>query len=392
MLGASAVEQDAMTYRAPLAGLRVLDFTTMLAGPYASRLLADAGAEVIKVESEHGDHNRERRPLRDGFSSLFGHLNAGKKSVVLDLKSAAGLRHARALAATCDIAIENWRPGVADRLGVGHADLRTLRPDIIFCAISGYGQTGPGAGRAAYAPIIHANCGYDLMQLQHLQAPNLAPATGTYVADVFGGLAAFAAIQMALFDRERSGSGRFIDVALFDGMINLLVFECQAVQFPGQTPRIHRAVATADGYIVITPTSQKNFEALAHATGHPEWVRDARFAATADRERNWTTLMQLIGEWTSQRTAADAEALLISVGVPCSRYRALADALADPQLVSRDVMADVTDGAGTFRVPNPPFRMQGLDTTVRPFVARLGEHTDEVLSALGTPGGQASWP
>lgn len=385
MLGASAVEQDAMTYRAPLAGLRVLDFTTMLAGPYASRLLADAGAEVIKVESEHGDHNRERRPLRDGFSSLFGHLNAGKKSVVLDLKSAAGLRHARALAVTCDIAIENWRPGVADRLGVGYADLRALRPDIIFCAISGYGQTGPGADRAAYAPIIHANCGYDLMQLQHLQAPNLAPATGTYVADVFGGLAAFAAIQMALFDRERTGSGRFIDVALFDGMINLLVFECQAVQFPSQPPRIHRAVATTDGYIVITPTSQKNFEALAHAVGHPEWVRDARFAATTDRERNWTTLMQLIGEWTSQRTAADAEALLISAGVPCSRYRALADALADPQSVSRNVMADVTDGAGTFRVPNPPFRMQGLDTTVRPYVARLGEHTDEVLSAPGRP-------
>ncbi len=369
-----------------LAGLRVLDFTSMLAGPFASRMLADLGAEVIKVEPADGDHNRARRPLRDGWSSLYGHLNCGKKSVVLDLKSPSGVASARALARRADVALENWRPGVAERLGVGFAALAAEKPDIVYCSISGYGQGGPLAQRPAYAPIIHATSGYDLAQIAHQQTEARAPATGTYMADVIGGYAAFGAVMTALFRRERTGAGQFIDVALLDGMLGLLVFECQAAQFPDQPPRVHRAVAAADGYVIATPTSQKNFEALARAIGHSEWLVDPRFANTPARERHWQELMALFGEWTRTRGANECEATLLQAGVPCSRYRRLNEALADPHLASRGTLAEVRDGGGAFLVPNPPFRMAGLEVGARGWVAALGEHTDEVMASLSTDG------
>jgi crotonobetainyl-CoA:carnitine CoA-transferase CaiB-like acyl-CoA transferase len=366
----------------PLQGIRVLDFTTMLAGPYASRLLADLGAEVIKVEPpDGGDHNRARRPIRNGFSTLFGHLNAGKRSVMADLKDVRARAAILCLAKRCDIVIENWRPGVADRLGVGYADIAAIKPDIIFCSISGYGQKGPSALKAAYAPIIHATSGYDLMQLKYLEAEDHAPVTGTYIADVVGGLSAFAAIQTALYQRERSGFGRYIDVSLLDGVLNLMVFECQAVQFPGQEPRVHRAVPAADGYIILTPTSQKNFEAMARAIGHPEWITDDRFARTESRERNWRTMMSLISQWTAEKPASTCEEILSTAGVPCAVYRTLGEALADPQVEERSTMAIVTDGAGAFRVPNPPFKLAGAPVRVGSSVATLGQHTDEYLNS-----------
>ncbi|HET7160279.1 MAG TPA: CoA transferase, partial [Burkholderiales bacterium] len=169
----------------PLDGLRVLDFTNMLSGPYCTRLLADLGAEVIKVEPPAGDHNRTRRPVRNGYSSFFGHLNCGKKSVVLDLKSAPGRDAAIALANKSDIIVENWRPGVADRLGVGYQAVTKSNPKVIYCAISGFGQTGPTSQRPAYAPIVHAASGFDLAQVQY-QGGGRPANTATFIADVFG--------------------------------------------------------------------------------------------------------------------------------------------------------------------------------------------------------------
>ena len=151
----------------PLKDIRVLDFTNMLSGPYCSRLLADVGAQVIKVESPSGDHNRTRRPVRDGHSSFFGHLNCGKQSIVLDLKTPAGRAAATELAQVCDVIVENWRPGVADRLGVGYKAVVRLNPRIVYCSISGFGQQGPNAQRPAYAPIIHGASGFDLAQVEY---------------------------------------------------------------------------------------------------------------------------------------------------------------------------------------------------------------------------------
>jgi CoA:oxalate CoA-transferase len=181
----------------PLDGIRVLDFTNMLSGPYCTRLLADMGAEVIKVEPREGDHNRNRRPVRDGHSSFFGHLNCGKKSVLLNLKSEAGRKAAIGLAKAVDVVVENWRPGVAERLGVGYEALRKLNPGLVYCSISGFGQNGPMAQRPAYAPVVHAASGFDLAQVEY-QGGNKPANTATFIGDVFGGMSAYAGIQTAL--------------------------------------------------------------------------------------------------------------------------------------------------------------------------------------------------
>lgn len=238
----------------PLAGIRVVDFTSMIAGPYCTRLLADCGAEVLKVEEPHGDHMRSRPPLRDGHSAYFGHLNAGKKSVALDLKSEEGRDSARLLVAASDVVVENFRPGVMKRLGLDHASLAVAKPDLIYCAISGFGQTGPRAGQPAYAPVVHAASGFDHTQFTYQDGQDKPVKTGIFVADVLAAVYAFGAIQTALIGRLRHGNGQFIDVALMDSMINLLVFECQEAQFPSKGRRpLYVPMRASDGFVIVAP-------------------------------------------------------------------------------------------------------------------------------------------
>lgn len=367
---------------APLAGVRVLDFTNMLSGPYCTRLLADHGADVIKVEPPAGDHNRSRRPVREGHSSFFGHLNCGKRSVILNLKSDAGRAAAIALTKKCDVIVENWRPGVADRLGVGYKAVAQNNPRIVYCSISGFGQNGPSATRPAYAPIIHAASGFDLAQMEY-QGGKRPANTATYIADVFGGMSAYAAIQTALFHRERSGRGQFVDTALLDCMLNILVSEFQETQAPSdERQRVYPPLKSLDGYVVVAPTSQKNFEQLTRTVGRPEWLEDPRFKSSRTRERNWSELMELIEQWSSLLPGAEVEALLQAGGVPCTRYKTVAEAMADPQIQARGALTRVRDAAGEYWVPNAPFQMPGLDTKARIRVPGLGEDGNEILGDL----------
>ena len=370
--------------RGPLDGVRVLDFTNMLSGPYCTRLLADLGAEVIKVEPPTGDHNRSRRPVRKGYSSFFGHLNCGKKSIVLDLKTPAGRDAAVALAAKSDVIVENWRPGVADRLGVGYKAVSSTNPKVVYCSVSGFGQTGPKSQRPAYAPIVHASSGFDLAQVEY-QGGGRPANTATFIGDVFGGMSAFGAVQTALYNRERTGKGQFIDVALMDAMLNLLVYEVQEAQAPtDEKIRVYQPLKTLDGYIVAAPTSQKNFEQLAKTVGHPEWMTDPRFAKTRTREAHWSELMNLIEEWTQERSGQDCEDTLLAGGVPCTRYQTVEEAMNDPQMQARGGLSKVKDRVGEYWVPNAPFQMPGLATHARPHVPELGESTVELLvSVLG---------
>ncbi|MCE9642205.1 MAG: CoA transferase [Betaproteobacteria bacterium] len=366
----------------PLDAIRVLDFTNMLSGPYCTRLLADLGAEVIKVEPPAGDHNRSRRPVRNGYSSFFGHLNCGKKSIVLDLKTAAGRDAAAGLAAKSDIIVENWRPGVADRLGVGYAQVVQTNAGVIYCSISGFGQTGPNAQRPAYAPIVHAASGFDLAQVDY-QGGGRPANTATFIADVFGGMSAFGAVQTALYNRKQTGKGQYIDVALMDAMLNLLVYECQEAQAPtSEKIRVYQPLKTLDGYVVAAPTSQKNFEQLARTVGHPEWIQDPRFAKTRTREANWSELMGVIEQWTQTRSGEECESALLAGGVPCTRYRTVDEAMNDAQMQARGGMTRVKDRVGEYWVPNAPFQMPGLHTAPRPHVPELGESTVEVLVEL----------
>ena len=188
-------EDETMT--APLEGMRVLDFSIMLAGPYCARLLADVGAEVIKIEPPEGDDMRLRTPLRDGHSAYFGQLNAGKKSLALDLKSPEAIVLVRRLVAETDIVVENFRPGVMDRLGLAYEALREINPRLIYCSISGYGQSGPDAERAAYAMIVHAESGFDRSLMRYAGDRDRPAAGAIFVADVLGGIFGFSAIQTA---------------------------------------------------------------------------------------------------------------------------------------------------------------------------------------------------
>jgi crotonobetainyl-CoA:carnitine CoA-transferase CaiB-like acyl-CoA transferase len=208
----------------PLQGIRVLDFTAMLAGPHCTRLMADLGAEIVKVEALEGDLIRGRAPLRDGHSTYFGALNCGKKSVAIDLKSGAAKAIIYQLAKVCDVVVENFRPGVMARLGFDYATLAKHNPKLVYCSISGYGQSGPGATRAAYAPIVHAASGYDAANLSYQIEQDYPASTGIFIADILSGAYAFGAIQAALVHRERTGQGQAVDVSLMDSMLNLMVF------------------------------------------------------------------------------------------------------------------------------------------------------------------------
>jgi crotonobetainyl-CoA:carnitine CoA-transferase CaiB-like acyl-CoA transferase len=369
----------------PLEHIRILDFTTTIAGPYCARLLADLGATVIKIEAADGDMMRSRPPMRDGASTSFGQLNAGKQSMVLDLKQPAAQEIVRRLLATTDVLVENFRPGVMRRFGLDYAALSESHPALIYCAISGYGQTGPSSDLAAYAPAIHAASGYDLGHLVYQPGRERPDNCGIYVADVLSGTYAFGAVMTALLHRQQTGRGQMIDVSMLESMLTLMLTEVQTAQFP--LPPAGRPmfgpVRTADGYIMPAVASERSFQGLARAAGHPEWISDPRFAAYPDRRRHWGALIDELEEWSGALSTADCQAAFDREGVPSSPYRSVREVLADPQLAHRDALADVVDAGGSFRAVNPPYRMSAATARVGGFAAALGEHTRDVLRDAG---------
>jgi crotonobetainyl-CoA:carnitine CoA-transferase CaiB-like acyl-CoA transferase len=366
-------------------GLRVLDFSTTIAGPHCTRMLADMGAEVIKIEPADGETMRSRPPLRNNFSSVFGQLNVGKKSLVLDLKSPQAVEVIRRLVSSAAILVENFRPGVMRRLKLDYGSLRELNPGLIYCSISGYGQSGPSAELAAYAPVIHAASGYDMAHLSYQPGRSRPDYCGIYHADVITGIYAFGAISAALYQRRDSQQGQHIDVSMLESMLSLTLNEVQWSQFDVTLPSrpMYGPVATADGYVMVAVASEKTFQSLVTAAGHPEWISDPRFAAYADRRHNWKDLMDGVESWSRQLSTEQCLAALNQGGVPSSAYRTVAQALSDPQLAHRGALAEVEDDAGTFKVMNLPFRMSQSLVAAGRRTATLGEHTVAFLRETG---------
>lgn len=368
-----------------LAGLKVLDFSIMMAGPYCARLMADLGADVVKVEPPEGDDMRLRAPLRaapDGsrHSTYFGQLNAGKRSIALDLKRDDDLATARALALQADVLLENFRPGVMSRLGLGADTLCAANPRLVYASISGYGQQGPAAGRAAYAMIVQAASGYERTLARWAGHGQRPAATATFVADVLGGLNAYAAIQTALVQRARSGRGQVVDVALMDSMLNLLIYELQEAQFPVTSARAtYGPVAAADGDVLIVPITQRNFDALAEVTALPALRSDPRFASVPTRAANWAEMMAVVETWTRPRSTAEVLAVLEAAGVPCARYAEPGELLADEQAAARGLFAPVHDAAGGFTGVNAPWQLSDGGSAIGARVAGIGEDQEAVL-------------
>jgi crotonobetainyl-CoA:carnitine CoA-transferase CaiB-like acyl-CoA transferase len=365
------------------AGLRVLDFSTTIAGPHCARMLADMGAEVIKIETDGGETMRTRPPLRKGCSTVFGQLNVGKKSVVLDLKSEEGKEAVRRLVATADILVENFRPGVMRRLRLDYDSLRPLNPRLIYCSISGYGQTGPSAELPAYAPVIHAASGYDMAHLAYQPGRSRPDYCGIYHADVVTGTYGFGAIASALYQRTVTGLGQHIDVSMLESMLSLTLTELQSAQFAVKPPPrpMFGPTETANGYVMITVASEKTFQALMGVIGRPEWISDPRFSTYAPRRDNWADVMDGVEAWSRQLSTDACLVGLSAAGVPASAYRTVREALADPQLAHRQALSPVEDEGGSFRVLNLPFRMSGADTTPSRKMSVLGQHTGELCGA-----------
>ena len=366
-------------------GLRVLDFSTTIAGPHCTRMLADMGAEVIKIETTEGETMRTRPPVRNNCSTAFGQLNIGKNSLVLDLKSPGGIEVIRRLIASTDVLVENFRPGVMRRLKLDYDQLKGINPKLIYCSISGYGQTGPSAELPAYAPVIHAASGYEMAHLAYQPGRSRPDYCGIYHADVLTGVYAFGAVSAALYQRHGTGLGQHIDVSMLESMLSLTLNELQWSQFevkPTQRP-MFGPIATADGYVMVAIASEKTFQSLMKVIGHPEWVADPRFAAYADRRDNWASLMEGVEGWSGAVTTEQCLIALNAAGVPSSAYRTVAQALGDPQIAHRGALAEVEDGGGSFKVLNLPFRMSGASVSAAKRMATLGEHTVAYLRETG---------
>lgn len=373
-------EVKTMSQLGPLDGIRVADFTSMMAGPVATRLLADCGAEIIKIETLTGDHIRSRSPIRDGRSSYYGQMNCGKKSIAIDLKSNKGRGVARKLISAADIVVENFRPGVMRNLGLDYQSLKDELPELIYCSISGFGQSGTRAKEPAYAPIIHAASGFDLAHMRYNSQLERPPITGVYTADVIAAAYAFGAIQTALVHRERHGGGQHIDVSLLDSTLSILIPEFQEAQFPmgGQRPS-YQPLKAKDGFIMVAPVNQKNFENLSDTIAHPEWKSDERFATTRMRVQNWGRLMTEVEKWTQERSATECENILMRAHVPCSRFRTVAELVGDEELRSNGSFAEIADRSGKYLVPNPPFKFSNALIHAQEWVSDVSENRREIL-------------
>jgi len=365
----------------PLEGIRVVDFSTLVAGPWATRLLADCGADVIKLEAAgEGDVLRHSSPFPGGISRTFAHFNCGKRCIALDLKTKPGAELARRLIGRADVVVENFRPGVMAKLGLDYATVSVLNPRLVYCSVSGFGQTGPMSQQAAYAPILHALSGFDVAMLRAQRGAIDPLASSVMIADVVAAIYAFGAIQTALYRREREGSGAYIDATLIESMLSLVAIQLQEAQAPAPVPpKVFRPTRTADGHVIVPLVSARNYLALYPVIGKPEWCDDAAFSSLRGILARTAEIESALAEWAGARITSDVVAAIVAAGLPCSRYRAPEEVLGDQHLIARRSFAALTDSRGPFVVMNPPFRFADAAIEAAPTVGALGEHTREVL-------------
>ncbi|HEX7775170.1 MAG TPA: CoA transferase [Parvibaculum sp.] len=366
----------------PLDGLLVADFTSMVAGPWCTRMLADCGARVVKIEAAgDGDIMRFQPPMVDGMSRAYAHYNCGKESVSLDLKTSEGLDAARRLIEQADIVVENYRPGVMKRFGLDYETAKATNPKLIYCSISGFGQTGELAGKAAYAPLVHAYSGLDHVFATAQGGDGTPPNCGVMIADVVAASYAFGAIQTALVHRERNGLGSHVDVSLMESAMSLVALQYQAAQSDKPArPFVFEPIRATDGYVMIALVSVKTFLGVYPVIGRAEWASDPAYNSLAGTMQNRAHVMAEIAAWAAGRSAAECERLMSAAGVPCTVYCTPAEQLSNPHLQERGSFQELRDAGGVFTVLNPPFKLSSTDCSARAFVAQPGEHTAVVLA------------
>jgi formyl-CoA transferase/CoA:oxalate CoA-transferase len=377
----------------PLSGVRVVDLTRILAGPYCTQALADAGAEVVKVEEPgKGDDTRGwGPPFVAGESAYFLSVNRGKRGITLDLKQPRGRELLWRMLAGADVLVENFRPGALERLGFSWRALRERCPRLVYASISGYGADGPWGGRPGYDAVVQGEGG--LMSVTGLpDGPPLK--VGASLADVLAGMTACQGILLALLRRQATGEGGRVEVSLLESLLPTLAYHATSYLLAGQTPaRLgnrhpnlapYETFAVRDGYLIVGVGSEALWRAFCEALGRPELAADPRFASNALRVTNYDALSGVLAPLFAERSAADWLSAFEARGVPCGRVRSVAEALEGPQVAARGLLLDLVHprlGRGRF-VGNPIHLDGAARGSPRP-PPLLGQHTDEVLGELG---------
>ncbi len=376
----------------PLSGIRVIELANFIAGPLAGTLLADMGADVIKVEPPKGEMGRATPPIRNGESVSFVALNRNKRSLVLDLKRPEAADILRKLAAKSDVFLEAYRPGVLDKLGLGADDVKKANPGIVYTSVSGFGQTGPDRRRAGVNLIIEAFSG----ALSVTGEPGKMPMRpGVQTADVFGALFATYATLASLVGAARNGEGRVADVSLVEASIAAAAWEAAEYLETGNVPQPlgnrHRLNApyqlfeTRDGrYLAIGTPNDLLFGKLMEVLGLAAHLSDPRFASYASRKANEDALLTVVEPAVRSRDAADVEAALLAVGMPCARVNNFKEVFASPQIVARNVVQDTEHPRlGKMRSTRNPILLDHDGPELTRHSPMLGEHSEEILRDLG---------
>jgi len=376
---------------APLDGLKVVDLTRVLAGPFCTMMLGDMGAEVLKVEEpRHGDDTRGWAPFVDGWSSYYLGVNRNKKSVALDLKSREGGEALVRLIAAADVLVENFRPGSLAELGFGVHEMTTLNPRLIYCSISGYGQNGPRAHLPGYDVVIQGEAG--LMTVTG-DAAGEPTRVGIAITDYLAGLYAIQGILLALVERQTSGQGQHVDIALFDSMLSVMRLPVGILLATGSDPvrlgNAHPSIApyetlrARDGQIIVAVGNPRLWSQFCDAIDRPDLAGDPRFRTNDDRLANRPALTQVLEQIFEESTVGELMDRLESHAVPCGRVRSVREALEDPQVAARSMIARQPHAAlGTVETLGNPVKLSRTPGVIRLPPPALGEHTADVLEQL----------
>jgi crotonobetainyl-CoA:carnitine CoA-transferase CaiB-like acyl-CoA transferase len=375
----------------PLAGIRIVDMTTMLSGPWAAMILADQGADVIKVEVPNsGDHVRSLGNQRAGMSAMFLNINRNKRSVTVDVKTEMGRDVVRDLAKSADVFMQNFRPGVVDRLGVGEADIRSVAPEIIYASISGFGDVGPWVGKPVYDPIIQAVSGLTTVQAgSDLERPRLIR---TVLPDKLAAVTVAQSISAALVAKLRTGKGQHLRISMLDAVLYFLwASDMGAQTYPDKTMSNQEAASfidliyeTQDGHMTVAVMSNKEWIGLTKALEQPQWLDDERFATPSARDRHVNERLILTQEVLKTRTTAEWMARLEAHDVPCAPALKRNEVLTHPQVLAAGTIVEFDHhAAGRLRQARPPAHFDKTPCSIRRGAPLLGEHTDEVLEELG---------
>ena len=384
-------ESDNNTWAGPLQGIRVLDLTRVLAGPAASLALADLGAEIIKVEPPgSGDETRTFPPFRDGESHYYIAVNRGKKSIVVDLKSEAGVELIKELVAKCDVLLENYRPGVMERLGLGYEALSAINPGLIYCAISGFGLEGPLKDRPSFDIVLQALSG--AMSVNG-DPDGLPTKLGIPLGDLVGGINGPIGILAALHERNTTGRGRLIDVSLLDGMMGLLGYLAQLAFFTGadptrqgsQHPNLvpYGVFPARDGSIIIACLTSSFWGRICKALELEEYIDDSRYDTLEKRRDAREAVNELVSARTREKTVDEMVTLFTEHQVPHAPILGITEALAQPQAVAREMVVEAEHQTlGRIPIVNRSIKYPGSSQPPPAAPPVLGQHTDEILREI----------